>query len=92
MSSSDFNEQIGALRSSVNALSVDGAEVSEKDVQAILTAAVQLYAAKATTDGAMPAIKRGTITATDAMVTTSALLNAANVQVFELGLWQSWSQ
>jgi len=30
------------------------------------------------------------VTATDVMVTVSAMLKAVNVQVFELGMWQSW--
>lgn len=31
------------------------------------------------------------VTATDVMVTSSALLKAADVAVFELGMWQSWT-
>ena len=33
----------------------------------------------------------GALTATEVMMTAAALLKAANVNVFELGLWQSWS-
>ena len=33
----------------------------------------------------------GYITATDAVVTTTAILKAVNVQLFELGMWQAWS-
>jgi hypothetical protein len=29
--------------------------------------------------------------ATAVLVTTSALLKAANLEIFELGMWQSWS-
>jgi hypothetical protein len=91
MSSSEVNQQLVALRSSVDALVAGDAEVSEKNIQDIMTAAVQLYAAKVTNEGDFPAVTRGTITATDAMITTTALLRAVNVQVFELGLWQSWA-
>ena len=31
------------------------------------------------------------VTATDAVVTITAMLKAVNVQLFELGMWQAWS-
>ena len=34
---------------------------------------------------------RVAVTGTDAMITCSALLKAVDLQVFELGMWQSWS-
>ena len=34
---------------------------------------------------------RTAVTGTDAMITCSALLKAVDLQVFELGMWQSWS-
>ena len=34
---------------------------------------------------------RAAISGTDAMITCSALLKAVDLQVFELGMWQSWS-
>ena len=34
---------------------------------------------------------RASVTGTDAMITCSALLKAVDLQVFELGMWQSWS-
>ena len=30
-------------------------------------------------------------TATEVMVTVTAMLKAVNLQVFELGMWQAWS-
>jgi hypothetical protein len=35
--------------------------------------------------------QRGRCTPTDVMVTASKLLKSANLQVFELGMWQSWT-
>ena len=90
MSSSDVSSQVSSLRASVAAIG-DGSDVCEDDIQAIMTAAVQLYTAKVNADGVFPVVAGGTITATDAMITTSALLRAVNVQVFELGFWQSWA-
>ena len=34
---------------------------------------------------------RAAVTGTDAMITCSSLLKAVDLQVFELGMWQSWS-
>jgi hypothetical protein len=31
------------------------------------------------------------MTATEVMVTVTAMLKAVNLQVFELGMWQAWS-
>jgi hypothetical protein len=31
------------------------------------------------------------ISATAVLVTTSALMKASNLEIFELGMWQSWS-
>jgi hypothetical protein len=31
------------------------------------------------------------VTPTDIMLTSSQLLRAGNLQVFELGMWQSWT-
>ena len=40
----------------------------------------------------LPAFPEGAeVTATDAVVTTTAILKAVNVQLFELGMWQAWS-
>jgi hypothetical protein len=66
---------------------------SDADIQAMLASAVRLYAERAAeSDGAMPAFPAAAqVTATDVMVTVTAMLKAANLQVFELGMWQSWS-
>jgi hypothetical protein len=66
-------------------------EIAIADVQRLLLAAVRLYAAKADTEGYFPIVPAGTITATDAMIVSSALLKSVNIAVFELGLWQSWA-
>ena len=56
-----------------------------------MIAAIRAYAAQVTADNAyFPVVPPNTLTATDAMIVASALLKAVNLQVFELGLWQSW--
>lgn len=39
----------------------------------------------------LPVADRMSVTPTEIMTTTSALLKAANLAVFELGMWQSWT-
>ncbi len=60
--------------------------------QALIAALCKLYAANAEA-GERYAILGGRtlVTATDVMVVCGALLKAVDLQVFELGMWQSWS-
>ena len=68
-------------------------ELSDGEIQALLARAVRLYAERAATnDAPLPAFPEGAgVTATDAVVTITAMLKAVNVQLFELGMWQAWS-
>ncbi len=67
--------------------------LSDGEIQALLARAVRLYAERAAaSDTPLPAFPADAqITATDAVVTTTAILKAVNVQLFELGMWQAWS-
>ena len=60
-------------------------------LQEVLGAALRLYAARVESAGDFAIVPPSTITATDAMIATTALLRAVNVQLFELGLWQAWA-
>ena len=65
---------------------------SDADIQAMLARAVKLYAERVERDGPLPAFPADApVTATEVMVTVSAMLKATNLQLFELGMWQSWS-
>jgi hypothetical protein len=65
---------------------------SDAQVQDMLAKAVRLYAERAAErDGSLPAFAPDAASATDVMVTVTAMLKAVNVQVFELGMWQAWS-
>ena len=68
-------------------------EMSDGEVQALLARAVKLYAERvAARDEPLAAFPPDAqITATDAVVATTAILKAVNVQVFELGMWQAWA-
>ena len=67
--------------------------LSDGEIQALLARAVKLYAERvAASDTPLAAFPSDAgITATDAVVTTTAILKAVNVQLFELGMWQAWS-
>jgi hypothetical protein len=67
--------------------------LSDADLQELLAAAIKSYAARAETrDEPLPAFAADSgVTATEAMLAVSAILKAVNIQVFELGMWQSWS-
>ena len=61
-------------------------------LQALVAAALRVYSAQneAGTEF-LPLPNRSPVMDTDVMVFTSALLRAVNLQVFELGMWQSWT-
>jgi hypothetical protein len=68
------------------------ARASDAEIQDMLAKAVRLYAERsAERDGTLPAFAPDGATATDVMVTVTAMLKAVNLQVFELGMWQAWS-
>ena len=66
---------------------------SDAEIQAMLAKAVRLYAERAAErEGALAAFPADAkVTATEVMVTTTAMLKAVNLQLFELGMWQAWS-
>ena len=68
------------------------APLSDADIQSLLARAVRLYAERAEQGDAPPALADGApVTATEVMVTVTAMLKAVNLQVFELGMWQASS-
>lgn len=74
---------------------IDRAEVEKVSDQAlgrILAAAVRLYAAKLQA-GSTAAVFHGNsgVTATDVAIGCTAMLEAVDLELFELGLWENWS-
>jgi hypothetical protein len=68
------------------------ARPTDADIQTMLAKAVRLFAERAAErDGALPAFASDAATATEVMVTVTAMMKAVNLQVFELGMWQAWS-
>jgi hypothetical protein len=61
-------------------------------LQALMAALCKAYAAQIEAGNPLAALaQRTTVTPTEVMVTASGLLRAANLAVFELGMWQSWT-
>ena len=65
--------------------------LSDDELQTLLGTALRQYAERVEARGDFAIVPPSTITATDAMIATTALLRAVNVQLFELGLWQAWA-
>jgi hypothetical protein len=61
-------------------------------LQDLLEAIVQVYGKKFDDGHRLPIISVDSeITATTALVAASSLLKMRNLEIFELGMWQSWS-
>jgi hypothetical protein len=61
-------------------------------LQALMSACCKTYATRVEAgENLLPIPPRSTVTPTEVMVTASGLLRAANLAVFELGMWQSWT-
>jgi hypothetical protein len=68
------------------------AALSDAELQRMLAALVREYARRADENSALSPFPPGhDVNATEAMITVSAMLAATNLQLFELGMWQSWS-
>ena len=57
-----------------------------------MTVLAKIYAANVEAGNKYPVVgNRMAISGTEAMILCGALLKAVDLQVFELGMWQSWS-
>jgi hypothetical protein len=66
--------------------------LSEEAIQALMAAACRSYSARVEATGDFPPLAaRSLVSSTDVMVTASGLLKSANLALFELGMWQSWT-
>jgi hypothetical protein len=65
--------------------------VTAEALQKLFAAACRVYTARVEAGEAITPVPKNSISATDVMVTASGLLRAADLAVFELGMWQSWT-
>ena len=61
--------------------------VSDAELERVMTAAVRLYAAKAEADEPPAVVTPEHITPTDVVVTVSALIRAAGLNLWDLSMW-----
>jgi len=60
-------------------------------VQALMTAACNVYSAQIEAGQQYVPVRPQSVPPTAVMVTASGILRSANLAVFELGMWQSWT-
>jgi hypothetical protein len=66
--------------------------LSPEAMQKLMTALCRVYAAQVENGAKHTPIPEGQVVSpTGVMLTASGLLRAANLAVFELGMWQSWT-
>jgi hypothetical protein len=66
--------------------------VAPEALQDLMAALCKSYSAQLEAGGEfLPLRGRTSVTSTDIMTAASGLLKAANLAVFELGMWQSWT-
>jgi hypothetical protein len=66
--------------------------ISAEAMQTLMGALCRVYAAQVEAGATFTPIEEGQVVSpTGVMVTASGLLRAANLAVFELGMWQSWT-
>jgi hypothetical protein len=66
--------------------------ISAEAMQALMGALCRVYSAQVENGAKFTPIAEGQVVSpTGVMVTASGLLRAANLAVFELGMWQSWT-
>ncbi len=90
----DLSASAAAIAEVVEAAVASGdvSSIADTTVQQLLSAAALLYAARCEQGGYVAATLPGALNATQGMIVTTGLLRAVNVQLFELGLWQSWAK
>ena len=80
----DFAKKIAALK--------PGESIPDELVQQGITALVRLYTVKFQLGERWPPFAEGNpVPATAVMIMATAMLRNVNVEIFELGMWQSWS-
>jgi hypothetical protein len=87
--STDAKRVAAALEQSV----VDGKldTITTQALQKLIAAACRVYTARLEAGEQLTPVPKNSLSATDVMVTASGLLKAADLAVFELGMWQSWT-
>jgi hypothetical protein len=69
-------------------------DMSDRDLQSLFASAVKAYAQRQQDGARFPAFRADepdvVVTGTDAVIAAAAILEAASVEIFELGMWKAW--
>lgn len=85
-------EAIKLAREIENAFSKSDDAISVDAMQTLMGTLCRVYAAQVENGARFTPIAEGQVVSpTGVMVTASGMLRAANLAVFELGMWQSWT-
>jgi hypothetical protein len=87
--SADAKRLAGVLERSIADGKLD--LLTAEALQVLMAAACRVYGARTEAGEQFTPVPRHSISATDVMLTASGLLRAADLAVFELGMWQSWT-
>ncbi|MFC3337282.1 hypothetical protein [Paracandidimonas soli] len=91
----ELDDQVRACAAALReAVATNGSQsvVSSEAISELCAALCKLIGADAHERGAVPPLTLGRqVEATAVLVTVTALLKSANLELFELGMWQSWS-
>lgn len=86
------NDAIKLAHEIENAFKKSDDALSEDAMQTLMGTLCRVYAAQVENGAKFTPIAEGQVVSpTGVMVTASGLLRAANLAVFELGMWQSWT-
>lgn len=91
MSTCDTTLTIAPQASDTSDIAARIANASDEELQAILAAAVRTYRERNETREFAVFPPNANVTATDVMVAATCMLQAVDLQIFELGMWQAWS-
>jgi hypothetical protein len=91
---SEATAQATKLAAEIERAIIDGDlnRIAPEAMQDLMAALCKNYSAQVEAGNQiLPLRGRTSVTSTDIMTTASGLLKAANLAVFELGMWQSWT-
>lgn len=69
-----------------------GNSALDRSIQELLTAGVRLYVAKRTAEEELTPFVENKITATDVSIVATSMLEAVDLELFELTLWHGWGR
>ncbi|MBX9739964.1 MAG: hypothetical protein K2X62_07830 [Beijerinckiaceae bacterium] len=89
-----LSDRVIAIAREVEAAQMSGqlAAISPQALQAMLSSLSKLYGANVEAGNSYPVLAGPqSVSGTDVLILCGAMLKAADLQVFELGMWQSWT-